>query len=247
MGPDFFGMISTLSRSSNEKANKEGVPPIKDREPELGFLGRSICSHHGASFGPLKARYDNTTGSMISILPPFNNKEAIATHFITGSTSPCLSLFKPVWIDAFPDFGPSPLDYYDGKSYWWRCEAIQRSVMADYDRRSRLVNLHQLDFETDVREKAVALGARGLKSQKERKKFTDQCMSDALKRLSEFESRIPLMELEDGTPLLFTMTARYWNRNARLSVKYKVNDYWLYLIVLLMLLFVLYRLYLRWY
>jgi len=50
----------------------------------------------------------------------------------TGSAVPppgACRLFKPVTIDEPVDLGPVPDDHDDGKSLWWRHEALARIVM----------------------------------------------------------------------------------------------------------------------
>ena len=60
------------------------------------------------------------------------------THWITATSAPCLSLFKPVTVADPVDIGPAPDGHDDGKSLWWRHERMARSVMADPDRLANL-------------------------------------------------------------------------------------------------------------
>jgi dipeptidase len=53
-----------------------------------------------------------------------------AAHWVTGTSSPCLSLFKPVALDQPVELGPDPNDRADG-SLWWAHERLHRSVMRD--------------------------------------------------------------------------------------------------------------------
>ena len=78
---------------------------------------RTICMH--AAKG---SRRSQTVASMVSDL-----SGAQAVHWVTASAAPCLSLFKPVVLDAaFPDQGPAPSDHYDAQSRWWRHERLHR-------------------------------------------------------------------------------------------------------------------------
>ena len=63
-----------------------------------------------------------TTGSMVSELQPNG-----ATHWATGTSAPCLSVFRPVSIDCPRDVG-SPTGT-PGDSLWWRFEQIHRSLL----------------------------------------------------------------------------------------------------------------------
>lgn len=83
---------------------------------------RTICMH--ASTG---ARRSQSVGSMVSEL-----KGGRSVHWVTGSSAPCISVFKPfVFSAAAPDFGPAPRDRADG-SRWWRHEALHRAALGDF-------------------------------------------------------------------------------------------------------------------
>jgi hypothetical protein len=50
-----------------------------------------------------------------------------ATHWVTATSSPCLSVFKPVQVDA-PMALPMPGEQFDD-TLWWRHERLQRRIM----------------------------------------------------------------------------------------------------------------------
>ena len=85
--------------------------------------GRTLCMHAGAG-----DRRSQTTGAMVSEL-----REAGAIHWVTGTSAPCLSLFKPVLLGAsLPDQGPEPTDRFDPATLWWRHERLHRAVLEDF-------------------------------------------------------------------------------------------------------------------
>jgi hypothetical protein len=48
-------------------------------------------------------------------------------HWVTASSAPCLSIFKPVVLGAaLPPLGPVPADQFDPQTRWWRHEARHR-------------------------------------------------------------------------------------------------------------------------
>jgi dipeptidase len=67
-----------------------------------------------------------TTGSWVAELTPDG-----ARHWVTGTASPCASLFKPVQVDRPLDLGPAPTDRADDASLWWRGERLARRVARD--------------------------------------------------------------------------------------------------------------------
>ena len=86
-------------------------------------------------------RVSQTTGSWISELPAGG---VPATHWVTGTSAPCLSIRKPTWFDAvssagLPDLGPAPTGTTTPGSLWWDHEDVHRTVLRDYARLRALI------------------------------------------------------------------------------------------------------------
>ncbi|MFZ4518052.1 MAG: hypothetical protein ACOYOP_06670 [Microthrixaceae bacterium] len=52
-------------------------------------------------------------------------------HWVTGTSAPCTSIFKPARVDEPADLGPTPGATFDPATVWWRHELLHRAVMAD--------------------------------------------------------------------------------------------------------------------
>lgn len=96
-----------------------------------------ICMHYGEGL----IRNSQTTGSLVAHLRP----DGTATFWLTGTSAPCLSVFKPFYLDgSWPDWpedvalalGPEPSGVYDPDCLWWQGEALHRAVLADYPTRA---------------------------------------------------------------------------------------------------------------
>ena len=86
-------------------------------------VGRSICMHAGE--GP---RRSQSVGSMVSEL--VNGR---AVHWVTASSAPCLSVFKPVLFETgLPDQGAAPTDEADRASRWWKHERLHRAALDQF-------------------------------------------------------------------------------------------------------------------
>lgn len=84
---------------------------------------RTLCMH--ASSGP---RRSQSVASMVSEL-----RLGRAVHWLTGTSAPCTSLFKPFVFGAAPPlFGAPPTDRADPDSRWWRHERLHRAMLADF-------------------------------------------------------------------------------------------------------------------
>ena len=87
------------------------------------IVGRSVCAHGVAARGG-----GNSVSSLVSDL-----RGDGAVHWVTGTSAPCLSIFKPVILeDGLPEQGPAPGDKFDNDTLWWRHEALHRAALADY-------------------------------------------------------------------------------------------------------------------
>lgn len=97
--------------------------------PGDGLTMRMPCAH--AALLPTRAA-GQTTGTQISRLEAGNSQ-----HWFTGTSSPCLSVLKPVPLGgARVDTGPAPAaGGADGDSLYWRHERLHRTVLEGYERR----------------------------------------------------------------------------------------------------------------
>jgi secernin len=105
------------------------------------YVRRSVCMHAGGidSTG-------QTTGTMVSELTAQH-----ALHWVTGTSAPCTSVFKPIFLDAMPARNDlRPTDRFDPATLWWRHEQIHRAAIAG--------NFKQ--FLDDVRDERDALEAQ---------------------------------------------------------------------------------------
>lgn len=86
--------------------------------------GRTICMH--AAEG---ARRSQSVASMVSELKPGRT-----VHWVTGTSAPCTSLFKPMLFKTgLPPQGPAPTDRFDGEALWWGHERLHRAMLRDFE------------------------------------------------------------------------------------------------------------------
>jgi len=112
--------------------------------PDKGITGADVCMHAG--WGPIRG--SQSAGSMVSSLD-----RSDTLHWLTGSSAPCTSLFKPVWLEcSIPEYGEAPQGVFDEKSHYWRHEAIHRAILQDYALRLPLIKPDQVRFEEQMLE-----------------------------------------------------------------------------------------------
>ncbi|MDX2030394.1 MAG: C69 family dipeptidase [Blastocatellia bacterium] len=95
--------------------------------PADGWRMQMPCAH--ASW-QITRQSGQTTGSMVSRLSVNSS-----LHWLTGTSSPCLSVFKPFVLAGEPiSTGPLPDGEYDPNSLYWRHERLHRAILNDYAR-----------------------------------------------------------------------------------------------------------------
>lgn len=79
---------------------------------------KSVCMHGGAPIG------DHTTGSYVASLG------SNCTYWVTGSSTPCLSLFKPLWLNTREGIPFSEEESATALEFWKKRESLHRMVIA---------------------------------------------------------------------------------------------------------------------
>ena len=150
-GLDVSGAWAMLA-DHGERADGRGEWGPADH-PVGGLFGQTVCAHAG--FGPV--RVSQTTGSWISALPTYGTPD---THWVTGTSAPCLSLRKPLWFDALgasgmPDAGVEPGRNHTPGSLWWDHEDLHREVLRDYPRLRALIDADRQEVQAQIDARAA--------------------------------------------------------------------------------------------
>ncbi len=136
--------------------------------PDQGLLGADVCMHAG--FGPVRG--SQSVGSMVSRLSAAEN-----THWLTGTSAPCTSLFKPVWMDAgLPDSGPEPTGEYDQRAMFWRHERLHREILRNYPARWPLIAAEREMLQERFLEGAAQAACAPVG---QRRAFSERCFLEA--------------------------------------------------------------------
>ena len=110
--------------------------------PDKGISGADVCMHSG--WGPIRG--SQSVGSMISQLDHKNT-----VHWLTGTSAPCTSIFKPVWMDCgIPEHGTPPNGTVDESSLYWSHELIHRQILKNYPAGIQLIEGEQHIFEKEM-------------------------------------------------------------------------------------------------
>jgi len=137
-----------------------------------------VCMHAG--FGPIHV--SQSTASMVAYLDG-----TTPIIFATGTSAPCTSIFKPMWIASSLDLGPVPTSRADSASLFWSHEQLHRATLLNYPER-----LRSYAHDRDELEKKFIQGALNLTkaSPKERADFSKQCFHEAAQAEAEWLKRV---------------------------------------------------------
>lgn len=144
------------------------------------------CMHAGGLVAS-----SQTTASWVADL-----RGSRASHWVTATAAPCVSLFKPVDVEAPLDLGRSPTDVPDDESLWWRHERLHRRVMRDPKRLARLVTMER--DETEARFLADPPSPR-------------DAFAEADELLARWTARVASVPAKDRRPV---WTRRYWEKRS---------------------------------
>jgi secernin len=123
-------------------AVRRGITELAARHAEGPDALMRVLRGHGSGPAPVYSRLNGamsapcmhagglvtssqTTASWVADL------RSAPRHWVTGTSAPCTSLFKPMRVEEPLDLGSRPDDVADGSTLWWRHEALHRLAVRD--------------------------------------------------------------------------------------------------------------------
>ena len=139
-----------------------------------------VCMHAG--FGPI--HISQSTASTVVYLD--GNSPTI---FATGTSAPCTSIFKPMWMDTASSLplGPAPTAQADSSSLFWTHERLHRATLLNYPERLQAYASDRDELEAKFTQGALNLTKA---SAKERADFSAQCFNEAAQAESDWLKRV---------------------------------------------------------
>ncbi|WP_087036615.1 C69 family dipeptidase [Thermococcus litoralis] len=140
--------------------------------PEKGSM-RDICMHYGGLTRP-----SQTASSQISEL-------GRDVHWFTGTSLPCLSIFKPISFEGGIPESEVPTNRYNPKNYWWRIEKFHRLFQTNYQK-----YIEEFSKERDELQMEVIRRARELKENESLAELTKWAFEREKELVEKWEGKI---------------------------------------------------------
>lgn len=178
---------SLLQERMGELTVADMAEILRDHGPDQGAnanwppshsMTPTICAHAT----DLKPR-GQTVGSLVTEL-----SKSQAVHWVTGSAAPCISIFKPLFVDVpVPATGPKPTGRSDLKAFWWRHERLHKAILREgMDLNAVYAERDALEAEFYQRIAAVSNGG----DRDERARTVLDCWRDAMALEDRWLARI---------------------------------------------------------
>ncbi|UJR38453.1 hypothetical protein I4U23_031121 [Adineta vaga] len=194
--------------------------------PSTGLTNIDICMHAG--FGPI--RFNQTTGSLVSVIPTTTHQ--IPTHYATCTSIPCLSIFKPIWLDPSIE-PPRFLSSFDDRnlgnasctyslnSIWWKSEIVTRNLMQYYRRLIKQIEIERDELENEFILKSRKISLTNI-SQEERNQLTIFSFDKVDQLINVWFSRSSLLSFNTKSELSVWQELSWekWRRAAKIPLSY---------------------------
>ena len=167
-------------------------------KPSKNYAGGSVCMHANGMLNPTQ-----TTGSMIVEL----KENSAPKILLTGTSNPCLSLFKPF------EFGGEsilennflqPTKNYD-RSFWWEIERFHRLVMQNYAQNKAIF----IDELVKIQEAILSMTHDLWQNNHKIDDYSKETISLHLEKKTDWNNAI---KKENNSYLWHLFYRNYWNK-----------------------------------
>ena len=141
-----------------------------------------------------------STGSMVAHVTADD-----ITVWLTGTSAPCTSVFKPVWFGGGLPDEPRPGKRFDASTTWWRHELLHRETLRNYPERMAAFSQDRDDLQREF--------LSGAGTAEDKAAFTAECfaqVADAEEKWLVAVRGAPVA----SSPALYRRAWHQWNDQA---------------------------------
>jgi dipeptidase len=166
---------------------------------------KDICMHARGLLCP-----NQTVGSMVAHLRP----QKQSSVWITGTSNPCLSIYKPIYFDEKTHLPMAPSRQYD-KSMWWKAEKLHRLILLGIltEEDAWLLKMAIYQLREEIHEQALNDDFLFLQQQKEGNRITSLAFQVYQNQVEHWLTTMDLRKKKIAAfPPLFHF---YWSKQNR--------------------------------
>ncbi|WP_020532865.1 C69 family dipeptidase [Flexithrix dorotheae] len=155
-----------------------------------------------------------TTGSMLVEI----RKDKPSTTWLTGTSLPCNSIFKPFFIpgnNIYEGLTKQPSSMAD-ESFWWQSERFNRLVLKHYQQARKIYNTEREKIQKDFISKEKEIFASGNPEVDTLNEFSEKSFTLHKKKILEWKYQMGKQKLNSSS-IFYTNYLKKLNREAHLS------------------------------
>ena len=191
------------------------VPEEKESSFSIDKAKATSPCHHASNL----TVPDQTTGSLVSHI-----KKDIQVHWVSGSSAPCISTFKPIFL---PEPGlKTNLKLseaaYDKDAFWWINEKFQRLVSLDYQKRLAVFKKERDKMEEESIKKVLEItkkvnGKLTDTNLRMMSKITSEAFKNNIEKVRMWTEKIEELPIDVKTGFLFRAFWNTQNKEAKME------------------------------
>lgn len=179
----------------------------KEFTPAKGSM-KDICMHAGGITRP-----SQTAASYVGQL-----FEKVQINWFTATSTPCISAYKPVFLQAeLPKVKLTPSEFYDSSSIWWIHEKLHRKILGSYREYFQKIREKINTMEAYFQKRAEELRndfLEGKATPEELRKLTEDAFLESVEFEKSFTDKIGTKRTLN---LFFELHWKKWNSEAKLT------------------------------
>lgn len=199
----------------------------KAGEIDLSYVKSIMRSHKlGKEFTPVKGSMEDICMHAGGITRPSQTAasyvgqlfEKVQVHWFTATSTPCISVYKPVFLQAgLPKLNLTPGELYDANSIWWVHEKFQRKMLGSFKEYFPKIREQIGSMEAYFEHKAEELRndfLNGKATPEELRKLTEEAFLKSVEFERSFSNQV---KTKRTINLLFELQWRKWNSEAKIT------------------------------
>lgn len=178
---------------------------LEPYNPAKGSM-KDICMHYGGLLRP-----SQTASSMITMI-----KENRILNLITGTSNPCLSIYKPVILDIKLPFNlANTTNKYDPENYWWKQEKLHRKLQLCYTELAHSYREEIMKIEKKYLEETIYLFLKNSLTAEKITSILNEMYGEEVRIYNKWISM--LMKTKCRAPIMYRFRIKRINRKAGIN------------------------------